>query len=86
MVGVGERDCLFSFFKTFSRRNNMAVETKCQTPGANFKTTIGTKAICVEVTELPLESLTVAEAELLEANLHNVIEIVLSKYFDLQNS
>lgn len=59
----------------------MAVKTKCQTPGANFETSISENQIAVKVTSLPLGDMTEQEAELLEANIHNALELVLSVYF-----
>jgi len=59
----------------------MAIKTKCQTPGAIFHTLISGKKIEVKV-DLPKKIVkTEKEAKLLEANIHNALEIVLSKYF-----
>lgn len=59
----------------------MALPTKCQTPGAVFKTAIQRESVSITV-ELPVPLfLTEEEAELLEANLHNVLELVLKPYF-----
>jgi hypothetical protein len=59
----------------------MAIETKCQTPGTDFHTTIGKRVIGMTVV-LPFRlDIDEEEAEVLYANLHNVIELVLTKYF-----
>ena len=59
----------------------MATKTKCQTPNAVFHIKINTKSIQCKV-NLPFElELPINEAKQLEANIHNVLEIVLSKYF-----
>ncbi len=59
----------------------MAMSTVCQTPGAQFKTHITRKKVVVEVNFGRSIKLGEEEAELLEANLHNVIEAVLAKYY-----
>ena len=59
----------------------MAIKTKCQTPEANFNIRIKDKSVKCEV-KLPFAlNLSKANAIQLEANLHNVLELVLSKYF-----
>ena len=59
----------------------MAVATKCQTSGAQFHTSISDSSIEVRV-ELPFSlNLSDEEAMLLEANLHNVFELVLKPFF-----
>jgi hypothetical protein len=63
-------------FNTFE-----AVKTECQTPGTQYQIDISDKAISVNI-ELPMKlDIDEEEAKLLESNLHNAIEIVLSKYF-----
>jgi hypothetical protein len=59
----------------------MAVSTRCQTPGAVFHTTIKPKLVAVSVDTPFALPLTEAEAVLLESNLHNAFELVLSRYF-----
>lgn len=58
-----------------------ALETKCQTPDVIFNIHISDKNIDINL-ELP-ESLNLdeTEAELLEKNLHNALELALAKYF-----
>ena len=62
----------------------MAVKTRCQTQGAIFATEISNRGIKVDVRfsadgkEIYLSD---KEAELLEANIHNVLELVLSRYY-----
>ena len=58
-----------------------AVKTDCQTPDAQFHIKVADKKVSVEV-DLP-KSLDLSEddAKLLEANLHNAIELVLAPYF-----
>jgi len=64
------------------KRFNEANKTECQTPDAVYDITISDDSISCQV-KLPFNlSITEEEAELLEANIHNSIEIVLSKYFD----
>ena len=58
-----------------------ALKTKCQTPDSQFHFKIGDKKVSVEV-DLPMSlDLTEEEATLLEANLHNAVELVLAPYF-----
>lgn len=58
-----------------------AVKTECQTPDAQFNIEINDSKVSVEV-ELPMElDLTEDEAKLLEANIHNAMELVLAPYF-----
>lgn len=58
-----------------------ALETGCQTPEAVYNINISENEITLNV-KLPFDlNLTEQEAELLESNLHNITEIVLSKYF-----
>lgn len=58
-----------------------AIKTKCQTNGAVFQTDISEDSITV-VVKLPFElDVDVDEAKLLEANIHNALELVLAKYF-----
>lgn len=59
----------------------MAIKTVCQTPGAIFHTKIKPKTIeCKVDLPYPLD-LTEEQAKLLEANLHNILEIALARYF-----
>jgi len=59
----------------------MAYKTSCQTPDAVYSIALKTNSIEVSV-KLPNKlSLTKKQAKLLEKNIHNVMEIVLSKYF-----
>jgi hypothetical protein len=59
----------------------MAVETKCQTPDAEYMITIGNRYIYTR-TKLPFR-LTISEDEtkILDSLLHNAIEVVLRPYF-----
>lgn len=60
----------------------MAIETECQTPDAKFVTVIRERLVLVGVrTPFPLD-LSEGQAEELEANLHNAIELVLKPYFN----
>ena len=64
-------------FKSF----NEALKTKCQTPDSQFHFEIKDRSVSVSV-DLPMSlDLTEAEATLLEANLHNAVELVLAPYF-----
>jgi len=59
----------------------MAIATPCQTDGAIFVTEIKARQIVVGV-GLPFDlDLSEAQAETLEANLHNALELVLAPYF-----
>jgi hypothetical protein len=59
----------------------MAIKTACQTPGAQFHTKIASKSVEVKV-DLPSElKLTKKEAQTLDSNLHNALELVLAPYF-----
>lgn len=58
-----------------------AMKTPCQTPNAQYDIEIHDKSIEIKV-ELPMQlELSKGEAKLLEANLHNMLELTLSKYF-----
>jgi len=58
-----------------------AIETECQTPDTKYKIKIKDKYVLVKI-ELPKElDLSDKEAELLEYNIHNSMELVFSKYF-----
>jgi len=57
----------------------MAIETPCQTPEALFKTRISDNVLKVVVT-LPF-SIPDEHAELIEANVHNALELVLAPLF-----
>jgi len=59
----------------------MAQETPCQTPGATYHILIEDQAITVGV-DLPQPlSLSEDQARLLEANLHNAVELALAPLF-----
>lgn len=59
----------------------MAVETRCQTPGARFHTAIVGQQITVSI-DLPHPlGLTWDQAAMLDDNLHNALELVLARYF-----
>jgi hypothetical protein len=59
----------------------MAIETPCQTSGAVFSTRITPRGISVDVDFGRTINLDQPQAELLEANVHNVLELALSRYF-----
>ena len=64
----------------------MALKTKCQTPGAHFTTKIEPSKIKVYIA-LPFDlQLTEAQAALLEANIHNVLELCLAPHFSREQS
>lgn len=59
----------------------MAQATECQTDGAEIGVVIREKHIMAEM-YLPFKLvLTDEEKQVLKANLHNAIELVMSKYF-----
>lgn len=58
-----------------------ALKTKCQTPETNYDISIDGSKIDIEL-KLPFDlDLKESEAELLEKNIHNAIELVLAQYF-----
>lgn len=58
-----------------------AMKTECQTPDAVYTIKIGDKTISCSV-KLPFDlDLDEGEAKVLESNIHNSMELVLSKYF-----
>ncbi len=64
----------------------MAVKTICQTPGAVFHTTINKKTVSCTV-DLPTPlNLTESQAQLLDSNIHNAMELVLAPYFTEQKT
>ena len=59
----------------------MANKTNCQTPDTQFYISINENKILCEVVlpfDLPISE---DEAIILETNIHNSLEIILSKYF-----
>jgi hypothetical protein len=65
----------------------MAVATRCQTPGARFHVQITPRRVAVSVdvppSALPLND---DEAAQLDADLHNVVELALSRYWCRQGN
>jgi len=62
----------------------MAKETKCMVDGAVFTTIINSKTVAVSV-KIPFPLiLSEGEAEQLQDNLHNAIELVLAPYWKEQ--
>lgn len=59
----------------------MAMKTECQTPGAQFHTVIKPKVVEIKVDLPKALNLDLEEAKILEANLHNAMELVLARYF-----
>jgi hypothetical protein len=67
------------------KKFNEAQETKCQTPDVVYNIDISDEKISI-ILDLPKSlRLDEEEAELLETNIHNSLEIVLSKYFTNMN-
>lgn len=66
----------------------MATETSCQTDGVVYHTHISNNQILVNVELHKLLNLTKEQAEVLDANIHNALELVLAPYFmeDYYNS
>lgn len=60
----------------------MAVETCCQTPGAVYSFRITARTVEATVALPPEVAIPEDDAELLEANLHNVLEVVLARYWE----
>lgn len=66
--------------KKFSKIQE-ALRTPCQTEGAVYEIEISEDEVEVEV-KLPFKlELSEEEAKMLENNLHNAVELVLSSYF-----
>lgn len=59
----------------------MAVQTPCQTPGANFETHITPRGITVTVLFGKRIELSEDEAKTLDDNIHNALELVLARYY-----
>jgi len=67
--------------KSSTRGVNMAAETKCLTNGAIYNTEITSQRVSVSV-ELPFKlEISEEEAKLLDALIHNQLELVLRPYF-----
>lgn len=60
----------------------MAIETVCQTPDAEFHTSITHQGLSVTVDYGREIWLNETEAALLEANIHNALEMILARYFE----
>ncbi len=59
----------------------MALKTNCQTPDMVYSTHIDKNEINIHL-NLPFNlNLSKEESVILEKNIHNVLEIVMSKYF-----
>ena len=59
-----------------------ALKTKCQTPDTVYNIDISDDKISV-VVNLPMKlDITEKEAKILEANIHNAMELVLKTYFN----
>ena len=59
----------------------MAIETACQTPGLVYTTQIHDTGLTVVVNFNRVNYFTEDEAEILDANIHNALELVLAPYF-----
>lgn len=64
------------YFSTFE-----ALKTECQTPGVNYEISIKEDQISIKVDMNKKLDIDEKEAELLEKNIHNMLELILSKYF-----
>lgn len=61
---------------------NESIKTPCQTPGTQFHIEIKEDTISISI-DLPMKlDLTEEDAKLLENNIHNAMELVISRYFD----
>jgi hypothetical protein len=60
----------------------MALATPCQTPGAVYRTRIEDNKITIQV-DLGNDTLHLSEesATIIEANLHNAVELVLARFY-----
>lgn len=59
----------------------MAMKTQCQTPDASFSMHLTSTYMDVSVDFGRSINLTQQQAELLEANIHNALELVLAPYY-----
>ena len=72
---------IYRYYMKHLKKYNEALETPCQTPNANYNIEIGNMSIKCQV-ELPFDlEIDETEAKLLEYNIHNSMEIILSKYW-----
>ncbi len=62
------------------KEKKMAIATRCQTPDACYTIEIHESEISVKVETRGRLDLSESEAKLLEANIHNVLELVLRPY------
>jgi hypothetical protein len=60
----------------------MAVATICQTSGTQYHTTITSTGVSCSVEFSAPIVLTDQEAAILDANMHNAMELVLARYFE----
>lgn len=59
----------------------MAISTQCQTPDAVYHTNVWQDRVSITV-DLPHDlGITAKEAQTLETNMHNAMELVLAPYF-----
>ncbi len=65
----------------FIKKFNEAIKTKCQTPGVVYKTKIEDRNISIDLSLPKKLDISEEEAKLLEANIHNALELVLAQYF-----
>jgi hypothetical protein len=64
----------------------MANATPCQTNGAQFHVEVGDNKVSIAV-DIPFSlDLSEKDAETLETNMHNAMELVLAPYFVKKNS
>lgn len=59
-----------------------SLKTPCQTPGAVYHITVKSSGIKCKIDFPDSVDLSKDEAELLEKNIHNALEVVLRGYFD----
>jgi hypothetical protein len=59
----------------------MAIATRCQTPGAVFHSEITGRRVAVAVDLPQVMRLSEEAAKMLDANLHNAVELALAPYF-----
>lgn len=56
----------------------MALPTKCQTPDVNYSTSIAPYGVVVHIDFPNMKSISKKQAELLERNIHNALELALA--------
>lgn len=81
MISVSNGTLDPKYLKKVQAEKTAARKTPCQTPGAEFHTKISPKNISVRVTLPESKKIEEEQARLVEDELHNVVELVVSKHY-----